>query len=137
MYEDYITFEDFKKNEIYKDFIEKNPDIGYLKVRVFTAEESIPITNADVLITKDIGSYKVIFYKGKTNKDGMIPSIELPAPKTISTSSEQVPQYTLYEMNVVSEKYEAVKEYMIKMYGNVKVIQYVKMVPIIEVGKYD
>ena len=134
---DYITFDEFKKLNIYQDFLNSNPDLGYLKIKTFTAEEAIPIPNTEILITKDIGIYKVIFYRGATDKNGMISSIVLPAPKKILQTQEEIPKYTIYEMNAIKEGYEAIKEYSIGMLGNVKVIQYVKMVPTIEVNNND
>lgn len=137
MENDYITYDEFKKISIYQDFIDKNPDLGYLKIKAFTAQEAIPVVNTEVIITKDIGSYKVIFYRGKTDINGMINNIVLPAPKHIKSTSNETPEYTLYELNALREGYEAIKEYQIGMLGNVKVIQYIKMVPIIEVIPND
>ncbi len=137
MENDIITFDEFKKLDIYKDFLNSNPDLGYLKIKAFTAEGAIPIPNTEVIITKDIGSYKVVFYRGETNKDGIIPSIVLPAPHRVAETSADIPQYTLYEMDAIHLGYESIKQYSIGMLGNIKVIQYVKMVPVVEVINND
>lgn len=137
MENDYITYDEFKKLDIYKDFLESNPDLGYLKIKAFTAQEAIPLSKTEVIITKDIGSYKVIFYRGETDINGMINQIVLPAPKQVSSTSDATPKYTLYELNALHEGYEIIREYQVGMLGNVKVIQYIKMVPIIEVKPND
>ena len=121
-----IKYEDFKKLNEYQQFILDNPDVGYLKIQAFTAYGAIPIDDVDVLITKDIGEYKVIFYEGKTDSEGIISDIMLPAPKTV-TASDVEPSYTLYDLTCVSRGYETIKNYSIGMFGDVRVLQYVKM----------
>lgn len=125
-----ISFEDFKKLDEYKKFANENPDIGYLKVEAFTAYGAIPVPNTQILITKDIGDYKVIFFQGYTDSSGMISNIELPAPVALLTSTtEAIPEYTIYDLTAIHEGYEALKRYSIGMFGGVSIIQYVKMTP--------
>lgn len=125
-----ISYEDFKKTEDYQTFISENPDIGYLKVQAFTAYGAIPISNARILITKDIGSNKVIFFQGLTDSSGIIENIELPAPMAVSVLTPDIPpEYTIYNLTAIHEGYEAIKQYNIGMFGGIKVIQYVKMTP--------
>ena len=50
----------------------------------------------------------------------------LPAPKAV-TSSDVEPSYTLYALTCVSRGYETIKNYSIGMFGDVRVLQYVKM----------
>ena len=60
----------------------------------------------------------------------MISDIELPAPEASGLNTpEVIPRYTLYDMTVVYAKYETLKNYVIGMFGGVKIIQYVKMIP--------
>lgn len=125
-----ISYEDFKKTEDFKKFSEENPDIGFLKVQVFTAYGAVPIMDADVLITKDIGEYKVVFFKGKTDSSGIISDIELPAPVTDAIPNpDNLLKYTVYDLSVIHTGYETIKRYSIGMFGGVRIIQYVKMSP--------
>lgn len=125
-----ITFEEFKKTDEYKDFIASNPAIGNLKVEAFTAYRAVPVADVNIIITKDIGNYKVIFFNGFTDSSGMISNIELPAPPAVpSTNLQDVPLYTLYDLSAIHEGYETIKRYVIGMFGDVNVIQYVKMNP--------
>ncbi len=126
---EYISFDDFKKLDIYNDFIRVNPDLGVLKIEAFTANEGIPIPDTDIIIYKDIGEYNVVFFKGKTDSSGMIDNIYLPTPVKSDSMSLEEPLYTVYEMNAYHIGFETIKKYSIGMFGDVKVIQYVKMMP--------
>ena len=76
---EYIIYEEFKKTDLYQQFILDNPDVGYLIVQAFTAYGAIPIENVNIVISKDIGNYKVIFFQGVTDSSGIISDIMLPA----------------------------------------------------------
>ncbi len=130
-----ISFEEFKNTDLYEDFIKENSSFGNLKVQVFTAYEAIPISNTTILITKEIEEYKVVFFRGVTDSSGIISNIKLPAPSM--SSSLEIPNYTVYELTALNSLYESLKNYTIGMLGGVNVIQYVKMMPSIdlEMGK--
>lgn len=122
-----ISFDDFKKLPEYNKFIQENPAIGNLKVEAFTAYRAIPVSEVNIIVSKDIGNYKVVFFNGFTDSSGMISKIELPAPAAVSSS--QKPEYTVYDLAAIHEGYETIKRYGIGMFGGVNVIQYVKMNP--------
>ena len=130
---EFISYDEFKKLDIYNDFINVNPDLGILKIEAFTVNEGLPIPDTDILIYKDIGEYNVIFYKGKTDANGMIDNIYLPTPK-MSESNILEPLYTVYDMNAYHMGFETIKKYSIGMFGGIKVIQYVKMTPEVLIG---
>ena len=68
----------------------------------------------------------------------MIDNIYLPTPKKSDSMSLEIPLYTVYEMNAYHIGYERIKKYSIGMFGDVKVIQYVKMMPeVIVEDTYD
>lgn len=134
----FISYEDFKKMDEYQTFIEENPSTGYLKIEAFTAYRAIPVENVEILITKDINNDKVVFFRGYTDSSGMINNIELPAPaEQTSISPENPPKYTLYDLTAIHQGYESIKKYDIGMFGGIKVIQYVKMTPEIEIEGND
>ena len=119
---DYMSLEQFEKTDEYKTFIEENPSTGVLKVQVFTADQAIPIANAEVFITKKM------FFNGQTDSSGIVDNIILPAPKAeINLDTFEVPKYTTYNLVVSSDEYKKIKQYNISMYGDVKVLQYVKI----------
>ena len=133
---EFISYDEFKKLDIYNDFINVNPDLGILKIEAFTANEGLPIPDTDILIYKDIGEYNVIFFKGKTDSNGMIDNIYLPTPK-MSESNILEPLYTVYDMNAYHIGFETIKKYSIGMFGGIKVIQYVKMTPEVLIGEVN
>lgn len=123
-----ISYEEFKSTDLYDDFIKENTDYGNLKVQVFTAYGAIPIPNTNIVVYKDIEEYRVVFFQGLTDSSGIVSNISLPAPKMV-TSNEETPIYTVYNMTAFNTGYETLKSFTIGMLGGVNVIQYVKMMP--------
>lgn len=125
---DYITFSEFENLPIYGDFFKDNPDVGYLKVNVSTANGAFPVSGARVIITKEVGPYNVLFFSGETNDSGMIENIVLPAPPRVSNNLE-MPKYTLYDLRVTHSGFQNVSGYTLGVFGDTKIIQYVRMIP--------
>ena len=134
----FTTLEEFKKTESYKKFIEENPSTGRLKVEVFTAYKAVPIPDTEILITKDIDGSKVLFFRGLTDSSGMISNIELPSPaenKNFKPGDDA--QYAMYDVTAIHEGYERIKKYDVAIFGNTGVIQYIKMIPEINMEGID
>lgn len=128
-----ISFEEFKRTDLYNDFIKENPDLGRLKVQAFTAYGAIPVSDAKIIISKDIEEYTVVFFQGVTDSSGIIDNIMLPAPVTVTSETpEVVPKYTVYKLTAFHQAYETLKSYSIGVFGGVNIIQYVKMLPNIQ-----
>lgn len=127
-----ISYEEFKNTDLYEDFIKENDDVGNLKVQTFTAYGAIPVEDTNIVVYKDIEEYRIIFFQGITDSSGIISDIVLPAPKMV-TSNEEVPIYTIYNMTAFNTGYETLKNFSIGMLGGVNVIQYVKMLPDINI----
>lgn len=123
-----INFEEFMRTPEYQDFKRDNPDIGTLKVQAFTAYNALPIAGTEIMLSKDIEEYRVVFFRGQTDSSGIIDNIQLPAPKS-SIGSIDAPLYTVYDLTAIHVGYESIKQYSIGMFGDIKVIQYVKMTP--------
>lgn len=132
------SYEEFMKTEDYKKFIQENSAIGHLKIQSFTAYQAIPISDVEIIITKDVGNQKVLFFKGYTDSSGIIENIELPAPPPVSSSDlNAAPAYTKYDLTAIHQEYETIKKYQIGMFGDIKVIQYIKMTPEIEIAEVN
>lgn len=131
-----ISYEEFKNTDLYEDFIKENDDTGNLKVQAFTAYGAIPIPDTNIVVYKDIEEYRIVFFQGVTDSSGIISNIVLPAPKMV-TSNEETPIYTIYNMTAFNEGYESLKSYTIGMLGGVNVIQYVKMMPEVNLEGVD
>ena len=131
-----ISYEEFTKSDDYKGFAVVNPEQGSLKIMAFTAYQAIPIENAEVIITKEIGGNNVLFFRGYTDSSGIIDNISLPAPTSgYDADSFQTSSTTSYQLTAINDKYETIKQYVINMIGDVKVLQYIKMTPIMQAGE--
>ncbi len=129
------TYEEFMQMDEYQQFIKDNPDLGYLKIMAFTAYQAIPIPNTEILITKDIGNNRVIFFKGATDSSGIIDNIALPAPPSgYSSTNHKTSSYTFYHLTAIHKDFESIKQYEIALFGNLKIIQYIKMIPSVDIG---
>lgn len=128
MNSNYITYEQFKSMPGYDKFLAENPSEGILKVQAFTADQAIPITDADVYIIKKIDGQDVLFFEGKTDSSGIIDNIILPAPSgAYNIDLFEAPNYTTYDLVFSSDLYHTIKQYEISMFGDVKVLQYIKL----------
>ena len=131
-----ISYEEFSKTDDYQGFVGVNPEQGSLKVMAFTAYQAIPIENAEIIITKEIGGNNVLFFRGYTDSSGIIDNITLPAPTSgYDDNSFQTSSTTSYKLTAIKDKYDSVKQYIINMIGDVKVLQYIKMTPIEDKGE--
>ena len=131
-----ISYEEFSKTDDYQGFVGFNPKQGSLKVMAFTAYQAIPIENAEIIITKEIGGNNVLFFRGYTDSSGIIDNITLPAPTSgYDDNSFQTSSTTSYKLTAIKDKYDSVKQYIINMIGDVKVLQYIKMTPITDKGE--
>ncbi len=134
----FVNLEEFKKTEAYQDFIQENPSTGKLKVEVFTAYKAIPISDTRILVTKNINGQTVLFFTGVTDSSGMISNIELPAPEeNTNFKPGDTAQYTIYDVTAIHEGFERIKKYDIAIFGNTGVIQYIKMIPEINMEGTD
>lgn len=125
-----ISLEEFKKLPEYQQFIAENPSKGILKVQVFTADQAIPLADTEIYITKEIGDYNVLFFQGITDSSGIIDNIELPAPGgEYNAETFEIPKFTTYNLIASNEMYKTIKQYQLSMFGDIRVLQYVKMVP--------
>ena len=125
---EYITLDEFKNYEEYKTFLQENPDTGTLRINVFTAGGAIPLPNTNILIMKQIGNYNVLFFNGLTDSMGVIDNIVLPTPRRVSNNYD-LPRYTFYEISAIHTGYQDIKQYTISMFGNTKIIQYIRLTP--------
>ena len=106
-----ISYEEFTKSDDYKGFAVVNPEQGSLKVMAFTAYQAIPIENAEVIITKEIGGNNVLFFRGYTDSSGIIDNISLPAPTSgYDDNSFQTSSTTSYKLTAIKDKYDRVKK---------------------------
>ena len=115
-----ILFDEFKNSSLYDSFIKNNSGIGNLKIRAYTASLALPVADLEVTISSLIDNMNVIFFKGKTDKSGMIENIELPAP--VLGNNLVIPNTITYNILAGS------KSFSVNMYDGICVVQNINMV---------
>ena len=116
----------FVNSNLYQSFISKNPKVGFLKIRAYTASEAVPIIGLNVVVSKIIDNNKIIFYEGKTNESGVIEKIVLPAP-TLSLDDLNTPTGTTYDISATYDGIES--KYLVNIYEDVYVVQTINVIP--------
>ena len=117
---------DFKNTEEYQKFINENPSIGYLKIKAYSANEAVPISNLKIIVSKVIDSNRVIFFEGSTNESGIIERIELPAP-LLNPNNLDAPLSTIYDIDSFYNNVD--RKYSVRIFDNVYVVQTINVIP--------
>ncbi len=117
--------QDVTSYDTYASFLENNKGKGILKIRVFTANKVLPLKNVHIVISKVIGTDKVIFFEGDTNDSGVVNEIELPAlSKFTSLVKEVIYLAECYHQNYIKETPS-----IVSMYDGIKSILEIEMIP--------
>lgn len=129
-----VSFDDdaFKSTSEYNSFIRENPGVSNLNIRATAANLALPISGVRIIVSKNIGSYKVIFFEGITDSSGIINNIKLPTPSPVNNDLD-VPSGTIYEIEAIYPKDNINKKYSVLMYPNVYTIQNINIVPSLNV----
>ena len=89
-----------------------------------------------LLLLKKSGVITLLFFRGYTDSSGIIDNITLPAPTSgYDDNSFQTSSTTSYRLTAMKDNYDCLKQYIINMIGDVKVLQYIKMIPIADEGE--
>ena len=123
-----INDENFINSESYQKFLIDNPEVGYLNIRAYAANQAIPISNLKIVVSTSIDNNRVIFFEGSTNQSGIIDGITLPAPR-LDLSNLSTPNKTTYEIEATYTPDNLIKRYFVNMYENVSVIQNINIIP--------
>lgn len=129
-----VNDKDFLNSELYRSFINQNPGIGFLKIRAYAASDAVPISGLSVVISKDIGGNKVIFFEGVTNESGVIERISLPVPR-MSSDNLIAPVISTYDINTTYEGESRL--YKVNVYDDIYVVQNINVTPNISYGVVD
>ena len=121
-----INDNNFKQSETYQKFMSENPTSGNLNIRAYAASGALPIANVNVIVSKIIDNYKVIFYQGNTNNSGIIENIKLP---THAKNQDDLiaPIPTKYDIEAIYQSEDLL--YHVNMYSNISVNQIINIVP--------
>ncbi len=114
-----------------QEYTDINARRGSLRFRTYTARASLPVAGARVVISKNIGGKKHVFYSLTTDSSGLTQVMSLPAPpKELSeTPDSSVQPYALYNAEVSAAGYNDVFIRDIPVFEGVLSLQKVAMVP--------
>ncbi len=83
----------------YQDFLLQNPMEGSLKIQASRAQKALPTSDVEIFILQQFYDQRVLFFRGKTDADGLIDNIILPAPPRLdSLQSADAGQGALYRV---------------------------------------
>lgn len=113
--------------DTYESFRQRNKNAGWLRVQAFTGPQTLPVTGADVLVTRDFIDGVRRFASGKTDRSGVLDGITLPAPDTaLAQNPGGDPPYALYDIRVSHPDYRTEVYRQVPVFPGIKSIQPVK-----------
>ena len=103
--------------------MKENPDIGYLKVQASRARQALPVEGVQILVVQSFLYHRVLFFEGKTNADGLIESIPLPAPPVAESLDPKNPQGgAVYQLYASHPSFE-MQKYDVEIFADTTAIQ--------------
>ncbi len=113
--------------DTFESFRERNTSAGWLRVQAFTGPQTIPVANADVLVTRDFIDGVRRFASGKTDQSGVLDGITLPAPDNVLAQEPGTTQpYELYDIRVSHPDYRTEIYRQVPVFPGIKSIQPVR-----------
>lgn len=108
-----------------------NSDTGYMVVQVSALQGAVPIANADVVVTRDIGNEIYLMWYDVTDESGKSRIFELPAPPremSEQPSNGGVP-YASYNVRVAAPGFFTITNAGAQVFGGQTSIAAVDMIP--------
>lgn len=130
---DIIVIRPYRDNE---DFEARNGSSGSLRVQVFAADRSFPVSNARVRVTVPFLTGSRELFDGRTDADGIVENITLPAPnKSLSLDEDNTSEpFALYNITIDHPNYAESVFSNVPIFDSVKSIQPVELVPLTRLG---
>lgn len=111
-------------------FQQANTKSGSLRVQVAAAEQSFPVSNAEVAVTKDFDGKPHVFYRVFTDISGVATGMTLAAPdKALSSYPSVLAPYATYDVTVSHPRYVTVIQRSCAIFDGIETIQFCEMVP--------
>lgn len=112
------------------DFYQNNPQSGFLRLRVSTAQQAIPIYNAVVKIYLDLDGTKYEIASEQTDASGLTVPIALHTPeKRLSLDPKNVRPYADYDIVVTHPEFRDASIFGIPIFDGITTTQNVEMQP--------
>lgn len=104
-----------------------NPKTGFLRVQAFAGQQTVPVPNAQVLVTHTFTDGTRRFASGVTDESGVLDGIALPAPSSALSQSPtgQLP-YALYDIRVSHPDYRTEIFRQVPVFEGIQSIQPVR-----------
>lgn len=116
-----------------EEFRSANAKKGFLKVQVFSGDRTFPITNARVLVTRQINGKPHIFFDKRTDNSGIVNGLELPAPdKILSLQPSDTAPYSTFDISVEHPDFIGASFVSVPVFDGIESIQPARMLPKVE-----
>ena len=119
---------EFLESDDYSSFMAENSGLGRLKIRAYAASEALPVPGLRIVVSTQVGSFKVVFFDGVTDASGMIENLSLPAPK-MDVNNLVAPKALLYQIEAIYPDPFMEKDFQVNIYDDVCVVQNINFVP--------
>lgn len=130
-----INDNEFKNSSLYSNFLKDNPSRGGLRIRAYSANGAVPISNVKVIVSTIYDNNNIIMFEGTTDESGLIERISLPTPK-LDMNNLDTPNKITYDIKSIYDKNSFDRTFKIDLYEGVMVIQNINIVPDMMVGGF-
>ncbi len=115
----------------YEEFEKRNIGRGSLIFKIFAGQQSYPIKNAKITVSKKFRNEEFIIAELETNQSGATEPLSLPAPpKELSQGSQNTLRpFAQYNAVVVKNGYSQVDLFNIPIFDGIQSVQNVLMIP--------
>ena len=104
---------------------------GFLVVQVTTANSAIPLSGAEVTISRARDDGTDVLYELQTGNDGKTPRVSLPAPaRGASQRPSSIPPFSTYNISVVLQGYEQAIYNEIPIFDGIIAMQQADLSPV-------
>ncbi|MBO4941175.1 MAG: hypothetical protein J6D15_03135 [Clostridia bacterium] len=104
---------------------------GYIVVQVYTADQAIPLPDANVIVSKPAGSGEEVVRIMKTNRSGKTEIIAVPtSPASNSQTPDGTDRFFKYNIRVDYPGYRTVENVNVPVFEGQTSIQPVGMIPL-------
>ena len=112
----------------------QSDQVGYLKVTTRSANETIPLANVSILISKQFDGQEEMLFSLTTNDNGETEIVKLPAPpKKLSESpnaDKNLKPYAQYKISAYLNGYYQIVNSTVPIFSGVTSIQRINMIPL-------
>lgn len=114
------------------DYRNQYPETGYIRVKVSSSNQALPVKGAGITISKNIDSQNYVIHQETSDRSGLTRNLPLPAPddqSSMTPGGNGTPRFAVYDMLVQRDGYVPVIYRSIPVFSGVVTVQPVQMVP--------